>query len=202
MSPEHLEDRGIRDPDVLRILRTTPRELFVPEEVREFSYEDRPLAIGYGATISQPFIVAFMTQLLKVERSSRVLEIGTGSGYQAAILSQLAQRVYSIEIVPELAEAARERLHRLGYTNVKVRQGDGYEGWPEEAPFDRILLTAAPEELADTLVEQLAPNGRLIAPVGGAKHQKLLLVEKDRAGKIKTRPVTTVLFIPMRRPGC
>jgi len=202
MSPEHLEDRGIRDPDVLRILRTTPRELFVPEEVREFSYEDRPLAIGYGATISQPFIVAFMTQLLKVERSSRVLEIGTGSGYQAAILSQLAQRVYSIEIVPELAEAARERLHRLGYTNVKVRQGDGYEGWPEEAPFDRILLTAAPEELADTLVEQLAPNGRLIAPVGGAKQQKLLLVEKDRAGKIKTRPVTTVLFIPMRRPGC
>jgi len=139
-----IESRGLRNSEVLRVMRVTPRHLFVPEEFQRMAYEDCPLPIGYGATISQPYIVALMTDLLEPAKNHRVLEIGTGSGYQAAVLAQLASRVYTIEIVPQLAQSARQTLNRLGYSNVVVREGDGYKGWPNEAPFDRIILTAAP----------------------------------------------------------
>src|SRR5688500_10754468 len=144
---EHIEKRGIRNPEVLRVIRIVPRHEFVPPGMREFAYEDRPLSIGHGATISQPYIVAAMSELLEPKPDHKVLEIGTGSGYQAAVLAHLVRDVYSIEIVPELAQSATETLRRLGYKNVYVKQGDGYKGWPEEAPFDSIILTAAPPEV-------------------------------------------------------
>jgi protein-L-isoaspartate(D-aspartate) O-methyltransferase len=196
-----LEERGIRDADVLRAMRETPRHLFVPESVRPMAYGDHPVAIGHGATISQPYIVALMTQVLRCNRTHRVLEIGTGSGYQAAILSQVAAYVYTVEVVPELAESARQRLRQLRYSNVSVRTGDGHAGWPEEAPFDRIIVTAAPEELPESLVDQLANGGRLLAPVGSRLEQTLLLVEKMTDGTVQRRAVSSVLFIPMVRPG-
>jgi protein-L-isoaspartate(D-aspartate) O-methyltransferase len=196
-----LEGRGIRDADVLRAMRETPRHLFVPESVRPMAYGDHPVPIGHGATISQPYIVALMTQVLRCHRTHRILEIGTGSGYQAAILSQLAAYVYTIEVVPELAESARQRLRQLAYSNVTVRTGDGHAGWPEEAPFDRIIVTAAPEELPESLVDQLANGGRLLAPVGSRVEQTLLLVEKMTDGTVQRRAVSSVLFIPMVRPG-
>jgi len=198
---ELLQQRGIRDPDVLRVMGDTPRHLFVPESLREFSYDDHPVAIGYGATISQPYIVAVMTTMLRLTPAHRVLEIGTGSGYQAAILSQLAAQVYTVEIVPELAQSAEEILRELGYTNVAVRSGDGNLGWPEEAPFDRIILTAAPEEIPETLIDQLAPGGRLVAPVGIKTDQDLLVLDKGADGSIQTRKAGSVLFIPMQRSG-
>src|SRR4051794_28559294 len=153
---EHIEKRGIRDPDVLRAIRSVPRHEFVPIELRSEAYEDRPLGIGYGATISQPYIVAAMTELLYTHPSDRVLEIGTGSGYQAAVLAELVAEVYSVEIVPQLAKSAADTLRRLGYRNIYVRNSDGYLGWHERAPFDRIILTAAPPEIPQTLLDQLA----------------------------------------------
>src|SRR5688572_10378682 len=144
---EHIEKRGVRNPEVLRVMRAVPRHEFVPQQYRDDAYDDRPLSIGHGATISQPYIVAAMTELLDPARHHKVLEIGTGSGYQAAVLSMLVKDVYSIEIVPELAARSAEALKRLGYLNVHVRLGDGYKGWPEHAPFDRIILTAAPPEV-------------------------------------------------------
>jgi protein-L-isoaspartate(D-aspartate) O-methyltransferase len=198
MVRDHIEDRGIRDPAVLRILRTVPRHLFVPEDVRRHSYADRPLPIGYSVTISQPYIVAWMTELLEASKKHKALEIGTGSGYQAAVLSPLVDHVYTIEIVPELARSSRELLKKLGYHNVTVREGDGYKGWPEEAPFDRIILTAAPREIPKTLIEQLAVGGRLVAPVGAAPwSQELIVLDKRKDGSIRRRSMGGVAFVPM-----
>ena len=200
MVRDQIEARGIKDEAVLRAMRTVSRHLFVPGTFSKQAYEDHPLPIGGGQTISQPYIVAYMTEMLKVSKDHRVLEIGTGSGYQAAVLSVLADRVFSVEIVRNLGEEARERLERLGYGNVEVRIGNGYLGWPEEAPFDRIMLTAAPDEIPQALIDQLKPNGRLIAPVGPVHGlQELIVVEKDAAGKTRRRAVLPVRFVPMVR---
>ena len=171
--------RGVRDPRVLRALREVPRERFVPDDVRELAFEDSPLPIGHGQTISQPYIVAYMTEALALEGDEKVLEIGTGSGYQAAVLAELVPEVFTIEIVAPIAERARETLVELGYDNVHVRAGDGYRGWPEEAPFDAIILTAAPEEVPEPLLEQLAVGGRMILPLGGGS-QELVRIERTR----------------------
>jgi len=188
--------RGVRDPRVLDAMRQVPRHLFVDESQRREAYEDHPLPIAGNQTISQPYIVALMTELLDVEPNETVLEIGTGSGYQSAVLAKLARVVYSIEIVPELATQAAERLKRLGYTNVTVREGDGYRGWPEHAPFDAIIVTAAPERIPEPLIEQLAPNGRLVIPVGGF-FQELKVFRKDASGKVTEKDVLPVRFVPM-----
>jgi len=198
MVREQIEARGIRNADVLRMMRSTPRHLFVPEDLREYAYSDRPLPIGLGQTISQPYIVALMTELLAAGKTDRVLEIGTGSGYQAAILAGTAKHVYTIEIVPELANSARERLLAVGSKNVTVRLGDGYKGWPEEAPFERIILTAAPQDIPPKLIEQLARGGRLVAPVGvSPATQELVVLEKTIDGEIRRRAVAPVMFVPM-----
>jgi protein-L-isoaspartate(D-aspartate) O-methyltransferase len=195
---ESMENRGIRDSAVLRAMRDTPRHEFMPQHVRRYAYEDRPVPIGYDQTISQPSLVAFMTESLDVNRNHRVLEIGTGSGYQAAVLAAVAKEVYTIEIVPELARSSSETLKRLGYKNVSTREGNGYLGWPEHAPFDRIILTAAPPELPQALVDQLKPGGKLIAPVGRtSEEQELMLVEKSKSGKVKRRSILLVRFVPM-----
>ncbi len=198
MVRQHIEARGVRDQAVLNAMRSTPRHLFVPAALRDAAYLDGPLPIGYDATISQPFIVAWMTELLQPSPSLRVLEIGTGSGYQAAVLSPLVRQVYSIEIVPELAAQARERLGRLGYRNITVRAGDGYAGWPEEAPFDRIILTAAPAAIPNVLLAQLAKGGRLVAPVGPGRNQELVVVVRDAGGGYRRENVGAVLFVPMK----
>jgi protein-L-isoaspartate(D-aspartate) O-methyltransferase len=200
LTAEHIEHRGIRDPAVLRVLRSVPRHEFVPVEQIQSAYADKPLDIGYGATISQPFIVAAMTELLGLQKDQRVLEIGTGSGYQCAILAELAGEVFSIEIVPQLAHSAAQTLHRLAYRNIHVRQGDGYLGWPEEAPFDRILLTAAPSDIPQLLIDQLLRGGRLVAPVGNAADQQLIVVDKTASGDVERRIVFPVLFVPMVHP--
>ena len=196
MVREQIEARGVRHAGVLKAMRETPRHLFVPESQRGYAYMDCPLAIGHGQTISQPYIVGSMTELLDPQPGDRVLEIGTGSGYQAAILSQLARHVYSIEIVEPLAKAAGELLPRLGYHNVTVRCGNGWLGWPEQAPFERIILTAAPPEVPPTLIEQLRPGGRLVAPVG-EEWQELVVIDKDAAGKIHRHDEYAVMFVPM-----
>jgi protein-L-isoaspartate(D-aspartate) O-methyltransferase len=162
-----IQSRGIKDVRVLAAMRDVPRHLFVPDHLRPQAYEDRPLPIGQGQTISQPFIVAYMTEALDVRPTDRVLEIGTGSGYQAAVLARLAGEVYTIEIVPELARQAAARL--MSYANVRVREGDGYAGWPERAPFHRMMVTAAPERIPQPLIDQLAPGGRMVIPVGTAE---------------------------------
>jgi protein-L-isoaspartate(D-aspartate) O-methyltransferase len=201
MVRDQIAARGIRNPAVLKAMRETPRELFMPAEARAFAYEDHAAPIGYGQTISQPYIVAFMTEMLDITKAHRVLEIGTGSGYQAAILSSLAKEVYTIEIVGQLAESASTLLNRLGYRNVLVRKGDGYKGWPDRAPFDRIILTAAPPELPIDLIDQLKRGGKLLAPVGDqSAAQELRLVEKAADGKITSRPVLPVRFVPMVKP--
>jgi len=176
----------------------TPRHLFVPEAIRAHAYEDRPLPIGHGATISQPFIVALMTDLLQAEPADVVLEVGTGSGYQAAVLSRLVRQVYSIEIIPQLAEQAGGRLRALGYDNVEVRAGDGYAGWPEHAPFDGIVVTAGATHVPQPLVSQLKPGGRMVIPVGaGSGGQDLTVVTKDRAGRVRIEPGLPVRFVPL-----
>jgi protein-L-isoaspartate(D-aspartate) O-methyltransferase len=190
-----IEARGVSDPRVLAAMREVERHRFVPDALRAQAYDDRPLPIGQGQTISQPYIVALMTELAAVRPGARVLEIGTGSGYQAAVLSLLAGEVYTIEIVEPLAREARERLARLGHQNVSVRAGDGYRGWLEKAPFDAILLTAAPPQIPGPLLEQLAPGGRLVAPVGDAA-QELVLVEKTPSG-LRRRSIVRVAFVPM-----
>ncbi|MFU8816277.1 MAG: protein-L-isoaspartate(D-aspartate) O-methyltransferase [Pseudomonadales bacterium] len=183
---------------VLDAMRAVAREEFVPEGAQPYAYENMPLPIGRGQTISQPFIVALMTDLLQPRAGQRVLEIGTGSGYQAAVLAQLQVDVYSIEIVPELASAAAERLARLGYQRVHVRAGDGWHGWPEAAPFDGIILTAVGERIPPMLVEQLAPGGRMVLPLGPELgRQTLVVVEKDAAGKLISRDVLAVQFVPL-----
>lgn len=186
------------DSRVLEIMARVPRHEFVPREVMSQAYENRPLPIGYGQTISQPYIVAIMTDFLKVGSGSVVLEVGTGSGYQAAILAEYVQKVYSIEIIKELAETAAERMRRLGYGNVEIKVGDGYHGWREHAPFDGIVVTAAAGHIPPPLLEQLKPGGRMIIPVGGPFFvQQLMLVEKGQQGEIRTRQVLPVAFVPL-----
>ncbi len=190
-----IQARGIHDPRVLDAMRDVKRHLFVPSESTADAYEDFPLPIGEGQTISQPYIVALMTELLDPKPTDRVLEVGTGSGYQAAVLSRLVADVYSIEIVKSLSDIAAKRLDLLGYDNVHLRVGDGYNGWAEHAPFDAIIVTAAPPEIPQKLIEQLADGGRMVVPVG-TSYQELLLIEKNR-GEIKKRVITTVRFVPM-----
>jgi protein-L-isoaspartate(D-aspartate) O-methyltransferase len=197
MVERQLASRDITDKRVLDAMRTVPRHLFVDPDQAQHAYDDRPLSIGHGQTISQPYIVALMTQLARPQPGDRVLEIGTGSGYQAAVLAKLASQVYTIEIVEPLAAEAKERLQRLRYDNVHVRVGDGYAGWPEQAPFDVVMLTAAPEEVPAPLIEQLKPGGRLVAPVGSAfLGQELRLIEKRADGSLRTTRSAPVRFVP------
>jgi protein-L-isoaspartate(D-aspartate) O-methyltransferase len=188
--------RGVRDARVLAAMRQVPRHLFVEAKDRAQAYEDHPLPIAGNQTISQPYIVALMTELADLTPNERVLEIGTGSGYQSAVLSRLAGDVYSVEIVPELARASAERLRQLGYRNVTVREGDGYRGWPEHAPFDAILVTAAPDRIPQPLLDQLAPGGRMVIPVGSF-FQELKVLTKDKNGKITEKDILPVRFVPM-----
>ena len=202
MVREQIEARGVRNAEVLRSMRVTPRHLFVPEALRSYAYADQPLPIGSGQTISQPYIVAVMTELLQPAKDQKVLEIGTGSGYQAAVLSPLVKRLYTIELVPDLAKRSTGLLAKLGCVNVTVRQGDGYLGWPEEAPFDGIILTAAPNRVPKTLLDQLKPGGRLVAPVGRTLlGQELVVVEKGLDGNTRERSIFPVRFVPMVRGG-
>lgn len=188
------------DPAVLRAMREVPRHLFVPEEARRFAYENRPLPIGHEQTISQPYIVALMTHLLKPGPSDEVLEVGTGSGYQAAILSRLVRQVHTIEIVEPLAARAAERLRELGYANVEVRSGDGYAGWPERAPFDRIIVTAGADHIPKPLLDQLRPGGRMVIPLGRRPDTlELTLVDKDSKGRVRKRALLPVRFVPLTR---
>ncbi len=195
MVNQQIVRRGIQDPRVIEALRAVPRHLFVPREERSAAYDDHPLPIGHGQTISQPYVVALMTETIDPEPGDRVLEIGTGSGYQAAVLSLLVKDVYSIEIVESLGRAAEKRLDELGYENVHVRIGDGYQGWPEEAPFDAIVVTAAPPEIPQALVDQLAEGGRMVIPVG-TDYQELVMLTKT-GGQVTKRMLTTVRFVPM-----
>jgi protein-L-isoaspartate(D-aspartate) O-methyltransferase len=195
MVEQQLRRRDIKDPRVLEVMGRIPRHLLVPEHLRREAYEDYPLSIGHGQTISQPYIVAFMTQALDVKPGHKVLEIGTGSGYQAAVLAELAREVYTIEIVEPLGKSAREALASLGYRNVHVRIGDGYQGWPEEAPFDRVIVTAAPEDVPPALVEQLATGGLMAVPVGTV-FQELKILRKTPAG-LETLARMPVRFVPM-----
>jgi protein-L-isoaspartate(D-aspartate) O-methyltransferase len=191
-------DKQALDPRVLEAMATVPRHELVPDELRGVAYENRPLPIGHGQTISQPYIVAIMTDLLKFEPGQRVLEIGTGSGYQAAILGELGGEVYTIEIIEELGVQARRNLQRLGYSNIEARIGDGYYGWEEQAPFDAIVVTAAASHIPPPLIRQLKNGGRMIIPVGSRfMVQQLLLVEKDAAGKVTTRQILPVRFVPL-----
>lgn len=188
--------RDIHDAAVLRAMATVPRHEFVPDAVRAYAYEDRPLPIGYDQTISQPFIVAFMTEQVAPHAGARVLEVGTGSGYQAAILAQLVAEVYTLEIIEPLARRAEATLRRLGFDNVQVRAGDGYAGWPEAAPFDAILVTCAPAHVPQPLVDQLKEGGRMIIPVGERGNQVLVRLEK-RNGRVVQTAVLPVRFVPM-----
>ncbi|SUZ96495.1 uncharacterized protein METZ01_LOCUS49349 [marine metagenome] len=198
MIKNQLQSRGIRDDAVLEVMRSVERHNFVPENYRDRAYSDGPLPIGHGQTISQPYIVAFMTEQLQVSSQHKVLEIGTGSGYQAAILGELAKHVFTIEIIPELAEGAKNILNHLSYKNITVRAGDGYKGWPEEAPFERIMVTAAPTEIPQTLIDQLAPGGRMILPVGAQfLVQYLWVIEKDDQGTVTKEKILPVRFVPM-----
>lgn len=199
MVEQQIRQRGVTDARVLDAMRTVPRERFVPPELLPQAYDDGPLPIGSGQTISQPYIVAYMTEALRVQPSHKVLEVGTGSGYQAAILSYLVREVYTIEIVPELATRAETLLRSLNRTNVRVRAGDGYVGWPEQAPFDRVIVTAAPEEIPRPLIDQLADGGLLVAPVGAqSAPQWMTVVEKTQKGVVQRRTIP-VQFVPFTR---
>jgi protein-L-isoaspartate(D-aspartate) O-methyltransferase len=200
MVQEQLVTRGINDTRVLAAMAKVPREEFVTPESRTVSYEDGPLAIGYGQTISQPYVVAFMTEQLRLKPSDRVLEVGTGSGYQAAILAELVSEVYSIEIVEPLAKNAEATLQRLGYKNVHTKTGDGYKGWPETAPFDAIIVTCAPDKVPQPLVDQLKDDGRMVIPVGDRFAQQLYLLEKEN-GRLKQSATLPVRFVPMTSDG-
>lgn len=192
-----IEDRGIQDKDVLRAMETVRRHEFVPPEYLSEAYADHPLPIGYGQTISQPYMVAVMTELLRLRSESRVLEIGTGSGYQAAILSLLAKEVYSVEIVVPLCEQAKERLARLGYTNVQIKCGDGYYGWEEHAPYDAIIVTCAPDHIPQPLINQLTDGGHMVIPVGPpGMYQVLWLVERH-GEEVKSERMMGVAFVPL-----
>lgn len=196
MVDEQIAARDVTDPRVLEAMRRVPRHLFVPEDAQSEAYADHPLSIGHDQTISQPYIVALMSQLAEIARGDRVLEIGTGSGYQAAVLAELGAEVYTIEIVEPLAREAEARLRRLGYDRVHVRAGDGYGGWPEHAPFDAVIVTAAPPRIPDPLREQLAVGAHLVAPEGGGMVQQLVVLTRTAEGYDR-RDVIPVLFVPM-----
>ncbi len=205
MVASQIESRQVRDPRVLDAMRHVQRHRFVPERLHSRAYDDHPLAIGHDQTISQPYIVALMTELIRPNPEMKVLEVGTGSGYQAAVLAECAGQVFSIEIVPELGTSAAELLESLGYDNVRVRIGDGFDGWPDQAPFDAILVTAAPQTIPQPLLDQLAVGGRLVIPVGGFA-QNLVVVERTQDGYAR-QVITPVRFVPMtgkaqdRQPG-
>jgi protein-L-isoaspartate(D-aspartate) O-methyltransferase len=200
MVDRQIADRGIRNQQVLAALRKVPRHEFVPDDEKRNAYRDTPLPIGEGQTISQPYIVALMTELAQPDATDRVLEIGTGSGYQAAVLAEIVRHVYTIEIEPSLAHTAAVALQKLGYRNITVRTGDGYVGWKEHAPFDIIIVTAAPDHIPPPLLDQLKPGGRMVAPVGPTHStQELRLFEKDSGGKVSSKTVTPVRFVPLRR---
>ena len=199
MVETQIKARGIRDPRVLSAMLKVERHFFVPGDLKSSAYDDRPLPIGEGQTISQPYIVAFMTEQLELKGTEKVLEVGTGSGYQAAILAELAREVYTIEIVKSLALSAEKRLQELGYQNVFVRPGDGYLGWPEAAPFDAIIVTCAPDHVPAPLIEQLAEGGRMIIPIGSISQDLRKIVK--RYGKIESTDVLPVLFVPMTGKG-
>lgn len=200
MVSRQIADRGVSDERVLAAMRKVPRHAFVPESEKRSAYQDTPLPIGEGQTISQPYIVALMTELARPARTHRVLEVGTGSGYQAAVLAEIVEHVYSIEIESTLAQRAGEVLRGLGYNNVTVRTGDGYAGWPEHAPFDVIVITAAPDHIPQPLIEQLKPGGRMVVPVGPVSAtQQLRVLEKSATGKVTSTVVAPVRFVPLRR---
>ena len=196
MVKSQIEARGIKNKDVLEALLKVPRHEFVPENIQDFAYTDEPLSIGSGQTISQPYIVAYMTEILDLKKSDRILEIGTGSGYQAAVLAELCDLVYTIEILPELSERAQKVLHKLNYQNIYFKIGNGFYGWKEKSPFDAIIVTAAPEEIPESLVEQLAEGGRMIIPVGDF-FQELYLITRTRDG-INKRKTLPVRFVPLQ----
>lgn len=195
MVKEQCEARGVKDPAVLKAMQNVPRHLFVPLGSRSQAYADGPLPIGSGQTISQPYIVAYMTEVLEPKSTDKVLEIGTGSGYQAAVLAEIVKEVYSIEIIKELADRATSTLKELGYKTIYVKHGDGYQGWPEHAPFDGIIVTAAPDHIPQPLIDQLKVGGRMVIPVGDW-FQELVVVTKTETG-IEKRNVLPVVFVPM-----
>ena len=199
MVSDQIEDRGIHDQQVLRSMREVERHWFVPENNRSNSYEDRPLGIGYGQTISQPYIVAYMTEMLKLQPNYRVLEIGTGSGYQAAVLAKIVREVYTIEIVTQLGDSAAARLKRLGYKNISVKNADGYHGWTENAPFDAIMVTAAAEFIPPPLIQQLKDGGRMIIPIGSPYLTQWLMLVEKKNGKMTTKRLIPVSFVPFTR---
>lgn len=200
MVTRQIADRGVRDERVLTAMRKVPRHEFVPDSEKRHAYRDSPLPIGAGQTISQPYIVALMTELARPEKSHRVLEVGTGSGYQAAVLAEIVEHVYTIEIEADLAQRASEVLRALGYENITVRTGDGYAGWEEHAPFDIIIVTAAPDHIPQPLIDQLKPGGRMVVPVGPTyATQELRVLEKDATGRVVIRDVAPVRFVPLRR---
>jgi len=191
--------RGVQDPRVLDAMRTVPRHEFVPQEQRHRAYEDRPLPIGHGQTISQPYIVALMTELLDVQAGEVVLEVGTGSGYQAAVLAELTDRVYTVEILPELEQRAADTLERLGYDRVQTNNADGYFGWPEHGPYDGIIVTAAPDHIPAPLVQQLKEGGRMVIPVGPPGSYQTLWRFTKQQGKVVSENITDVAFVPLLR---
>ena len=200
MVRQQIVARGIHEPRVIEAMRRTQRHLFIPPGERDRAYADSPVPIGEGQTISQPYIVALMTELVRPQSGDVALEVGTGSGYQAAVLSQLVKHVYTIELEETLGSRAAAALREQKYDNITVRIGDGYGGWPEHAPFDVIMVTAAPEQVPQPLIDQLKPGGRLIVPVGPRfTVQELQLIEKDAAGKVSTKTVSPVMFVPLRR---
>ncbi len=201
MVETQIRARGIRDPDVLRAMLKVPRHLFVPPEFRDQAYEDHPLPIGFGQTISQPYIVALMTQELELEPGDKVLEIGTGSGYQAAVLAEITDRVYSVEIIPQLAERAARTLKETGYGYVKVKNADGYYGWKEYAPYDAIIVTAAPDHVPQPLIQQLKDGGRLVIPVGPPGGYQTLWRITKKGDRLETKNLGGVLFVPLTGPG-
>jgi protein-L-isoaspartate(D-aspartate) O-methyltransferase len=199
MVERQIRNRGITHQATLNAMMEVPRHEFVPDNQKPYAYEDRPLSIGSNQTISQPYIVAYMTEAIDPERSDKVLEIGTGSGYQAAVLAEIVDIVYTIEIIPELAARAKDTFERLGYGNIYARTGDGYAGWPEEGPFDAIIVTAAPEEVPSPLIEQLKEGGRMIIPVGPVYRVQYLQLLTKKNGKLKVQNLLPVRFVPFTR---
>ena len=199
MVRSQISNRGVTHAATLKAMKKVPRHLFVPGEYEKFAYGDHPLPIGYDQTISQPYIVAYMTEAVRPTEKKRVLEIGTGSGYQAAVLAEIVDTVYTIEIIPELARESAGRFRKLGYSNIIGKAGDGYNGWKEHAPFDIIIVTAAAERIPEPLLEQLAENGRLVIPVGKANSVQELILAVKRNGKIEKKSLTIVRFVPFKR---